>query len=263
MEEKIFISYNHADDGIIDMISRRLELEFGRDNIFYDAWSIQPGESIIGRMNEGLESFTTFFFFISPNSLASKVVSLEWQTALNRAINNDLKFVAVKIADCNPPAILSDKLYIDLFGEGMDNAVEKMRCIIKSESTYKPLADVQNLIAKIAIKDSKTYTLTIEATTYAEMNPILAFACSNAFDDFSVCFNISDSFIMAGGRDELNCADNIKLNAYTAQLQRPLKPGFPFVFEVLARNGPLDNMMICILIDASKRYYKSIPIIQE
>ena len=110
MTEKIFISYNHEDEKLVAAITRRLEIEFGRKNIFYDKWSIQPGDSIIGKMNEGLEEFTTFFFFLSPNSLESKMVTLEWQAALNRAVNLDLKFVAVRIADCAPPVILSDKM---------------------------------------------------------------------------------------------------------------------------------------------------------
>lgn len=44
MDKKIFISYNHNDKQIIDTIVRRLEIEFGRSNIFYDAWSINPGD---------------------------------------------------------------------------------------------------------------------------------------------------------------------------------------------------------------------------
>lgn len=64
----IFISYNHKDEQLVDMVVRRLELEFGRKNIFYDKWSMQPGDSIIGKMNEGLEKVTTFFYFLSPNS---------------------------------------------------------------------------------------------------------------------------------------------------------------------------------------------------
>lgn len=36
----IFISYNHNDEQLVDMIARRLELEFGRDNIFYDKLSV-------------------------------------------------------------------------------------------------------------------------------------------------------------------------------------------------------------------------------
>ena len=54
MPNKIFISYNHNDKILIDTIARRLELEFGRNNIFYDAWAIQPGDSIIGKILQGL-----------------------------------------------------------------------------------------------------------------------------------------------------------------------------------------------------------------
>lgn len=264
MIEKIFISYNHNDSDIVDMISRKLELEFGRNNIFYDNWSIQPGDSIIGKMNKGLEEFTTFFFFVSPNSMESKMVSLEWQTALNKAVNKDLKFVAVRIADCNLPAILSDKLYIDLYGEGVDSAIEKMKCIVKSESTYKPLEDVQNIIATEKKKDDRTISFMIEAKLYTETNPIFAFACSNSFGEFSVCFNISDSFILTG-RDKLNTDNGISLNASTVQLQRPLKPGFPFVFEVYVKNNTshLNNITICVLTDSLKKLYKSIPIKKE
>lgn len=260
MTNKIFISYNHADKQIVDIIAQRLELEFGRNNIFYDAWSIQPGDSIIGKMNEGLEGFSTFFFFISPNSLSSKMVSLEWQTALNRAVNNDLKFAAVKIADCKTPAILSDKLYIDLYGEGMDSALEKMKCVIKSKSTYKPLEEAPNIVATIQNKDAKTIKITIEAKMYAEQNPEFAFACSNSLDDFSACFNVSEGYTLCG-RDEITTNNGLILNARTVQLQRALKPNFPFIFEVyVEKNNQLKNVNIYVLVDASKRIYNTIPI---
>lgn len=260
MSQKIFISYNHTDAQIVDMISRRLELEFGRDNIFYDAWSIQPGDSIIGKMNDGLEAFTTFFFFVSKNSLASKMVSLEWQTALNRAVNNDLKFVAVKIADCNPPTIISNKQYIDLYGEGLDNAIEKMKCVINSESTYRPMEDVQNLIARISHENERTLSITIEAQMYSEQNPTFAFACANSFDEFSVCFNITDGFTLTG-KDELKCENKSTLNARTVQLQRALKPNFPFIFEVsLVNTSRLNSIAIYELKDSLNHLYQEIPI---
>lgn len=259
---KLFISYNHNDKLLVDTVARRLELEFGRNNIFYDAWSIQPGDSIIGKMNEGLEGFDTFFLLLSPNSISSKMVNLEWRSALNRAVNNNLRFVVVRIADCNPPAILADMLYIDLYGEGLDSAVEKMKCVVKSESTYKPLEDVQNLVATAKMKDSKTVSITIEAKMYAEATPTFAFACSNSFDEFSVCFNISEGFTVSG-RDEITVEDKLTLNARTVQLQRSLKPKFPFVFEVsLVNTTRLNNVAIYVLVDASRRMYKGIPIVE-
>lgn len=92
----IFISYNHQDEQLVDMVARRLELEFGRNNIFYDKWSMQPGDSIIGKMNEGLENFTTFFFFLSPNSLTSDMVKKEWQSALKKSSRSKIKVYSRK-----------------------------------------------------------------------------------------------------------------------------------------------------------------------
>ena len=61
------------------------------------------------------------------------MVTKEWQSALTKSINENLKFVPVRIADCKPPAILIDSLYIDLYGAGLDDAVAQMKCVTKRE----------------------------------------------------------------------------------------------------------------------------------
>ena len=230
MPNKIFISYNHNDKILIDTIARRLELEFGRNNIFYDAWSIQPGDSIIGKMNEGLGDFKTFFFFVSPNSLQSKMVSLEWQTALNRAVNEQLKFVAVRIADCSMPTILTDKIYIDLYGEGLDSAVEKMRLVISGENTYKPLDNVQNLVVEYNYKDDNKIHICIRALYYAENTPTFAVASNISLDDFRIQ-SISDGVSMTG--HAVFNAISPQLNAHTVGLLRAVKPGAPFIADIV------------------------------
>lgn len=151
----------------------------------------------------------------------------------------------------------------ELYGEGLDSAVEKMKCVVKSESTYRPLEDVQNLTATAKMKDENTVSITIEAKLYAEANPTFAFACSNSFDEFSVCFNISDGFTISG-KDEINVEDKLTLNARTVHLQRTLKPNFPFVFEVsLLNTTRLNNVAIYVLVDATRRKYKGIPIVER
>ncbi len=47
MNEKIFLSHTKADKYIVDYFADNLSRVFGRDSIFYDTWSIAPGESII------------------------------------------------------------------------------------------------------------------------------------------------------------------------------------------------------------------------
>ncbi len=226
MAEKVFISYNHNDKVIIDTIARRLEIEFGRNNIFYDAWSMQPGDSIIGKMDLGLSEFTTFFFFVSPKSLESNMVKLEWQTALNRAINNNLKFVAVRIADCSMPAILTDKLYIDLYGEGLDTAIEKMRCVIKGENAYAPLEDVQNIQAVITQSDVQNIDIEITAAHFVVHNPVFAIGLTAPKNQFKIT-QVSKGMVISG-EDVITTSQDQEFFAVRFGLCRSLVPGQPF-----------------------------------
>ena len=72
----IFISHNYKDKEIIEPLANRLSDVYGKDAIFYDSWSIQPGDGIIDKMNKGLSSINYFFFFVSDNSLKSDMVKL-------------------------------------------------------------------------------------------------------------------------------------------------------------------------------------------
>jgi hypothetical protein len=72
----IFLSHNFKDRDI-----------FGQENVFYDSWSIQPGDGIIDKMNDGLTQCKLFFFFVSNNSLNSEMVKLEWLNALSLYID--------------------------------------------------------------------------------------------------------------------------------------------------------------------------------
>ncbi len=252
MGEKIFISYNHKDSKIVNTVAKRLELEFGKNNIFYDRWAIQPGDSIIGKMNEGLESFQYFFFMVSENSLKSKMVTLEWQSALNRAINQDLSFVAVKIDDCSVPAILADRLYIDLYGEGLDDAISKMRCCINGEPFDPNLEEVNNLFVHFEVKDNKTIMGTVQALYYSEINPTLAFACEKKF---SACFNVSDTYTIS--RSQIIKVDSLELQAREVDVQRPIKPGFPFTFLIDTDDAnKIGFYGLYQLIDAENMEYK-------
>lgn len=80
----IFLSHNYKDKPVVEQVALRLKSIYGIDKVFYDSWSIQPGDGIIDKMNEGLSNCKFFLFFISQNSLSSNMVKLEWQNALFR-----------------------------------------------------------------------------------------------------------------------------------------------------------------------------------
>lgn len=95
---------------------------------------MQPGDSIIGKMKEGLEQYTTFFYFLPTNSLGSNMVAREWQSAQMSSVNSGLKFVPICLDDCNPPVIMKDLLYIDLYGIGIDEAIFQMKAVVNQEN---------------------------------------------------------------------------------------------------------------------------------
>lgn len=70
----IFHSHNFKDGDI-----------FGQENVFYDSWSIQPGDGIIDKMNDGLTQCKLFFFFVSNNSLNSEMVKSVLMMTINLA----------------------------------------------------------------------------------------------------------------------------------------------------------------------------------
>ena len=256
---KLFISYNHKDALLVDTIARRLELEFGRNNIFYDAWSIQPGDSIVGKMNDGLADFDTFFLLLSPNSLASSMVGLEWRSALNRAVNNNLKFVVVRIADCNLPVILVDMLYIDLYGEGMDGSIEKMKRVAKLENCYTPLEDVQNCKVLFSVKDNSTAAFTIQALYFAEQNPQFVFISKNEFNRQSI--NVTSEITTTSASGTATYPDGTVYYAHRITLHRVLKPGFPFVVEFKDNDlSKLQEICVFVLCNAETGKYQPLAI---
>ena len=48
----IFLSHNHKDKVLVEQVAVRLKDIFGQDKVFYDSWSIQPGDGIIDKMNQ-------------------------------------------------------------------------------------------------------------------------------------------------------------------------------------------------------------------
>lgn len=238
----IFISYNHNDKQLVDMVARQLELSFGMNNIFYDRWSMQPGDSIIGKMNEGLEQYTTFFYFLSTNSLESNMVAKEWQSALMNSVNGNLKFVPIRLDDCNPPAIMKDLVYIDLYGIGIDEAIYQMKSVVNQENNYKPLEDKENLIAILHKKSDFEIEFEIKATMFSVQSVDFAFVCNNPIDEFEV-IPLDEQIIYTRGREVFKDYPNGErryINAIIKTLYRVLTPNKSFRGVLKSKKSPLN-----------------------
>ncbi|MDR3348743.1 MAG: toll/interleukin-1 receptor domain-containing protein [Acidaminococcales bacterium] len=64
----IFLSRNSKDKPVVEQLAIKLRDVFGHGKVFYDAWSIQPGDGIIDKINQGLSDCRFFFPFCKQNT---------------------------------------------------------------------------------------------------------------------------------------------------------------------------------------------------
>jgi len=186
----IFLSHNHADKPVVEPIAIRLRAIFGENQVFYDSWSIQPGDGIIAKMNEGLTSPKFVFFFVSANSLKSDMVKLEWQNALYKSTKGECKIIPVRVDGSQMPAVLLQNLYIDLFANGVETAIVQMVNVIQGNNTFTPQhMGFSNLTYKVSGDPQKSVDIVISASHLMEPNPDFLLLVTNSQDELKLELN--------------------------------------------------------------------------
>lgn len=166
----IFISHTRSDKPLVEPIAEKLSSVYGQDKVFYDSWSIQPGDGIIDKMDNALSKCKFFFFFVSRNGLQSKMVKLEWQNAIIQTTNGQVKFIPVKLDDSLMPAILLQTLYINFYNYGSETALRQMIDVIEGRNIFRQgeTQEFQNIRAYISDVDGG---IRIEFRAEAYMEP--------------------------------------------------------------------------------------------
>ena len=251
----IFLSHNHSDKPIVRQVAQVLENVYGRENVFYDEWSIQPGDSIIENMNRGLENCRFFFFFISENSLKSNMVKLEWQAALMKQ-NTQIKFIPVRLDNAVIPAILAPTLYIDLFMQGLEVATRQMIDVINGKNTFKRINNFSNLIAEIST-EKDVLIVNILAEYYLEPHSRYLIVVDNEENDLS--WSLPDfSEYTSGFNKNLSFSNGIH-NCILVEVDSPTSPRFP-VRIVLKPQKPKLIKILTVMHATSRQDFEPIPI---
>jgi hypothetical protein len=172
MAHKIFLSHNHKDKPIVENVAVRLAQIFGRDQVFYDSWSIQPGDGIIDQMNKGLEAPEFVFFFVSFNSLSSNMVKLEWQNAVHLATKGKTRIIPVRVDGASMPPILMQTLYIDMHTIGLEAAIAQIVSVTQGSASFTPqYQGFSNLSYSVTTGLNGTIDIVIKASHLLEPNP--------------------------------------------------------------------------------------------
>jgi TIR domain len=80
-----------------------------------DEWEIKLGDSIIEKINKGLEGSSYVIVCYSSSGIMSPWMTREWMSTLARQLNtSSVKIIPVLLSGGAPPAILADVKYADL-----------------------------------------------------------------------------------------------------------------------------------------------------
>lgn len=230
-----FLCHASSDNEIVDPIAKAFIKEFGEDKVFYDRWDIQPGDSIIGGINEALEKCDVFFFFFGNESLTRAMVNREWQSALSRAIRGKNKFVIVRLDNIDPPAIVDDLAFIDMFSCGQDEALRQMVAVCRGEKVVDigKAEPFRNLVSRLVSQSSNEMIVEVEARRFAVQSPVIGvYIPSLGLDGYDVHPAMKEGMYRAGiVRDRLPDG-KAKTEMRHVTLIRPIEPGRPLLLRI-------------------------------
>lgn len=255
----IFLSHNSKDKPIVEPIAIKLAEIFGQDNVFYDSWSIQPGDGIIDKMDEGLSKCKFFFYFVSANSLTSSMVKLEWQNALVRSAQKQIRFIPVRLDQSSLPSIMLQTLYIDLFSNGIDVTIRQMVDVINGVNTFQTGPTTFNNLVAYKYKDGSKLIIECRAIHYFEPITMFSFMTHANIDQIQHSIP-QEPFHSSGMHKDVQINPILKANFITLGLGRGTLPGFPFVVEFTSNTLPSFDIEM-VLHQVSRDRFAPIPII--
>lgn len=124
----VFVSHRKSDDSEAERLA--MEIRNARHQVWLDDWEIGLGDSIVERMNEGLEGAAYVVLCYSSSGVTSPWMSREWMAALARQLNgHGVRLLPVLLTGGDPPAILADLKYANLVKDWDRGVAELLRAI--------------------------------------------------------------------------------------------------------------------------------------
>ena len=124
----LFISHRGADANEAERLAA--ELRARGHQVWLDRWDIQVGDSIVEKINEGLEGATYLILCYSAQGGLAPWMGREWKSALARQLNGrGIKLLPARLTGGEPPAILEDIRYADLVADWDSGVAELLAAI--------------------------------------------------------------------------------------------------------------------------------------
>nr|DAY29156.1 MAG TPA: TIR domain [Caudoviricetes sp.] len=124
----VFVSYSRKDNDFVEKLSRRLVVD--RIGVWRDKWEMRPGDSLIEKIQGGMEESSHLLVVLSKHSVESEWCKSERNAGLTKEINSKkIVVIPILIDDCEIPILFSDKVYADFRGDFEEGYSELFRSL--------------------------------------------------------------------------------------------------------------------------------------
>jgi len=121
---KIFLCHSSKDKEFVEQIAKDLN-DHGVD-VWYDKWEIKVGDSIIQKINSGIEDSSHMGMILSPHSIESNWVKKEFDAGLIKEIDTKkVVLLPILFKKCLIPTIIKSKMYAN-FTNGYQEGLKEL-----------------------------------------------------------------------------------------------------------------------------------------
>ncbi|MEW6665433.1 MAG: toll/interleukin-1 receptor domain-containing protein [Thermodesulfobacteriota bacterium] len=144
------MSHNKADKNVARLIAAQLVLT--GIEVWLDEWEIQAGDSIPGKLNEGLSAFDAFILLWSTRASRSNWVRQELHSAIMHAIEKGSAKIVPCLLDGTPlPPLISDRRAID-FSDFRNGVEELLGDLAGSRTRRQRLLAIQAALKEMDVQ---------------------------------------------------------------------------------------------------------------
>lgn len=127
-KEQVFISYRSGHQEFAKALSERLGTEGFVP--WFDQWEILAGESIPGRIEEGLRGSIAFIPILTADYQEGKWATEELESAIARRIEEGFPIIPVLLEQCQKPDLIRHLRHVDFSDHGPENFESRVADVI-------------------------------------------------------------------------------------------------------------------------------------
>ncbi len=129
---RVFLCHSSKDHDFVRKVA--LDLEARGIPVWLDEWALKVGDSLVSKISKGIKESGWLAVVLSRNSMKSRWVMKELDSALILALQKNKVFVLpLLIEDCEIPLLLKDTKYADFRVEYRNGLAALLRTIIPEE----------------------------------------------------------------------------------------------------------------------------------